>query len=330
MPSKQPHSTDLHDARAVFALDDSRAYTAWRDRKLADYPRSAQQLIVEIKDPGHLSEAEFQKLRRVCDKANMVIYACRQADAMDKNALRRLGERFGLRRLDGNLCADEDSISSLRVMAEGRQQDYIPYTDKPLNWHTDGYYNAPGQRVRAFIIHCASTAASGGGNALLDYEMAYIHLRDANPDYIAALMREDALTIPPNIEAGVEIRPAQSGPVFSLDSQGLGLHMRYTIRKRHIEWRQDSMTLAAVAHLEALLNSPAASPYIFTHRLEAGQGILCNNVLHNRAGFMDDPGNGRQRLMYRARYYDRISCGPWLENTAPQTHMSDPSTVIAP
>ncbi len=320
----------LHDPRAVFALDDARAYAAWRDEKLDDYPRTAQQLVVEINDPKQLSPAEYQEILRVCGKTNMAIYACRHGAAVDKGALRCLGERFGLRRLDGNLCADEDSISSLRVMAEGRQQEYIPYTDKPLNWHTDGYYNTPDQRIRAFIIHCASSAASGGGNALLDYEIAYIQLRDANPDYVAALMKADALTIPPNIEAGVEIRPEQSGPVFSLDPQGLGLHMRYTIRKRHILWRQDAMTLTSVTHLEALLNGAAASPYIFSHRLEAGQGILCNNVLHNRTGFTDDPPNGRQRLMYRARYYDRIACGPWLENAAPQTHMKDPSSVYTP
>lgn len=320
----------LHDPRAVFALDDARAYAAWREEKLEDYPRSAQQLVVEINDPRQLSAAEHQELLRICGKANMAIYACRRSAAMDKDALRLLGGQFGLHRLDGNLCADEDSISSLRVMAEGRQQEYIPYTDKPLNWHTDGYYNAPEQRIRAFIIHCASSAASGGGNALLDYEIAYIQLRDANPDFIAALMQADALTIPPNIEAGVAIRPEQSGPVFSLDPQGLGLHMRYTIRKRHIQWRQDAMTLAAVAHLEALLNGAAASPYIFSHRLEAGQGILCNNVLHNRAGFTDDAQTGQQRLMYRARYYDRIACGPWLEIAAPQPHMKDPSSVYTP
>jgi hypothetical protein len=130
-------------------------------------------------------------------------------------------------------------------------------------------------------------------------------------------MRPDALTIPANIEAGREIRPLQSGPVFSLDPQGFGLHMRYTIRKRHIEWQQDPVTLAAVAHLEKLLSDESASRYVFSHRLASGQGIICNNVLHNRAAFKDDAQSGQQRLMYRARYYDRMAVGPWLENVAP-------------
>ena len=33
-------------------------------------------------------------------------------------------------------------------------------------------------------------------------------------------------------------------------------------------------------------------------------GLVCNNVLHDRAGFVDDPK--QPRLLYRARYLDRI------------------------
>jgi hypothetical protein len=33
-------------------------------------------------------------------------------------------------------------------------------------------------------------------------------------------------------------------------------------------------------------------------------GLLCNNVLHDRSAFSDDPS--RPRLLYRARYLDRI------------------------
>ena len=34
-------------------------------------------------------------------------------------------------------------------------------------------------------------------------------------------------------------------------------------------------------------------------------GLVCNNVLHDRASFADTPA--RKRLIYRARYYDRVS-----------------------
>lgn len=308
-PLNSPHIPGF-DPLSEMALDDSAAYTSWRDHKLSDYPVSAQQLIVEIDDPRHLSVAEQQEIRRLCAKTNLAIYACRRPVADDKAQVRVLGEQLGLRRIDGNLCADDTGISALRVMADGPQLEYLPYTDKPLNWHTDGYYNAPAQRIRAFIIHCARSAAQGGDNAFLDHEIAYIHLRDANPDYIAALMHPEALIIPANVSAGVELRPTQGGPVFTLEPQGLGLHMRYTLRKRNVVWRQDPVTAAAVSHLEHLLTA-AASPYIFSHRLEAGQGIICNNVLHNRSAFTDDAASGRERLMYRARYYDRVTGSAW-------------------
>ena len=300
--------TDCFDSLSLAALDAGDAYRSWRERKLSDYPTSAQQLIVEINDPWQLTIAEHHEIQRICTKTNLAIYACRRPIADDKEQVRRLGEQLGLRRIDGNLCADDAGISSLRVMAEGPQLEYVPYTDKPLNWHTDGYYNTPAQCIRAFIIHCARSAASGGENAFLDHEIAYIHLRDANPEYIAALMHPNALTIPANISDGVELRPVQTGPVFSVAAQGLGLHMRYTLRKRNVGWQPDVTTAAAVNYLEHLLTD-AASPYIFSHRLEAGQGIICNNVLHNRSAFKDDAATGQERLMYRARYYDRVAGG---------------------
>lgn len=48
------------------------------------------------------------------------------------------------------------------------------------------------------------------------------------------------------------------------------------------------------------------SKYVFTLRLAGGQGIVCNNVLHDRGAFTDDPVPGLNRLVYRARYTDRI------------------------
>jgi Flp pilus assembly protein TadD len=96
-------------------------------------------------------------------------------------------------------------------------------------------------------------------------------------------------------------RPAQSGPVFSSDA-GV-LHMRYTARTRSIEWRADAATQAAVERLRNILE--AASPYVFNLRLAPGQGLVCNNVLHDRSAFSDAPGAGR--LVYRARYGDRIA-----------------------
>lgn len=78
--------------------------------------------------------------------------------------------------------------------------------------------------------------------------------------------------------------------------------MRYTARTRSIEWNDDAPTRAAVACLEAVLDG--ASPHVLQLRLEAGMGVVANNVLHDRAAFTDDPA--RPRLLYRARYLDRV------------------------
>jgi hypothetical protein len=152
-------------------------------------------------------------------------------------------------------------------------------------------------------------AAAGGENRLLDPEIAYILLRDADPEYVRALSVRDAMTIPANTAEGTEIRAAQTGPVFSVVSGAL--HMRYTARTRSIEWQADETTRAAVQFLGRILD--ADSPYVFAHRLAGGQGLVCNNVLHNRSAFTDDPALGLRRLVYRARYSDRIvGSDSWL------------------
>jgi alpha-ketoglutarate-dependent taurine dioxygenase len=271
----------------------------WLERKLAAYPRRAEDLIVEVRDPRELTDREVEKLRQICAAANMAVYSSRLGGLADKDIVRRVGARLGLERLQANPFADEDGISSLETAPEKSARGYIPYSNRRLLWHTDGYYNPPAQRIRAFILHCVRPAASGGENRVLDHEIAYLLLRDADPEYVRALSASDAMTIPANTGEGMEPRPAQSGPVFSED--GGALHMRYTARTRSIEWRADEATRAARERLNAILES--ASPYVFTLRLEGGQGLVCNNVLHDRSAFADgSPG----RLVYRARYLDRI------------------------
>ena len=282
------------------------AYQQWREWKLSVYPKEAGDLLVAIQNPFALSEKEKRDIRQCFIRANMVIYSIKyKSDFADKKIVETLGRDFGLIRLDDNLGADSDSITSLQVVAGGRKQSYIPYSNSKLSWHTDGYYNLPEEQIRGVILHCVSTAAEGGENALLDHEMMYIHLRDRNPAYISVLMEPNVLTIPPNIENGVEIRGAQSGPVFSVDHETGALHMRYSARKRNIIWTDDEITTKAVNAIDNFLASD--SPWILRHRLEPGQGLISNNVLHNRTSFENDEKNNQQRLIYRGRYYDRLA-----------------------
>jgi alpha-ketoglutarate-dependent taurine dioxygenase len=285
-----------------FSPENDLLYRRWRAWKLDHYPDRPEALVVPVQDPRAPTPAEAEQLLRLCRKANMVIYRSSHGGLADKAIPRAFGAHFGLRRLDSNLLADEDSITSLEVVPGKSGRGYIPYSNRRLLWHTDGYYNPPDRRIRAFVLHCVSPAATGGENALLDPEIAYLRLRDADPSHVRALMAPDAMTIPPNTEEGAE-RPASIGPVFAIDSAGGNLHMRYTARTRSIEWKDDAATRAAVRALEALLAD--GSPDVFRYRLNAGEGLLCNNVLHSRTAFED--AEGAHRLLYRARHYDRIA-----------------------
>lgn len=292
-------------ARSPFNLQNDMGYQQWRRTKLQEYPVSAEDIVTLVADPNALSEEEKRNMLSVLNKTNMSIYRCTDADSCsEKSLVSRIGHQFGLQRLDNNLCADDDSITSLTVVEGGRHKGYIPYSNRPLNWHTDGYYNTGRDQIRGIILHCVRDAASGGDNALLDHEMVYLLMRDASAAMVEAMMADDAMTIPANTEEGEEIRDAQTGPVFSLDASG-NLHMRYTARKRNIIWKDDTATMEAVAFLEELMGSD--SPYIFRHHLLPGEGLLCNNVLHTRTRFEDDEKAHGKRLLYRARYFDRIA-----------------------
>lgn len=281
-----------------FDPDNDAAYRRWRDARLEMAPRRPEDLLVEVADIAALTDAEAGALLARCRRANMAVYAQADASGIDKPALRALAARFGLLRLDANTLADDDGITPLHVAPTGARTRYIPYTDRPISWHTDGYYNAMDRQVRAMVLHCARPAAAGGENLLIDHEIAYILLRDASPDHVAALSRPDAMCIPGNAEDGVA-RPDSPGPVFSVI--GGRLHMRHTARPRNVVW-SDAAKPAAAA-LEALLTGD--SPYIIRHRLTAGQGYLCNNVPHTRERFREDPT--APRLLYRARFLDRIA-----------------------
>ncbi len=285
-----------------FLLENEAAYQAWRSAKLAGYPQSAAALIVDIADPANLSEAEYQALLQRLRQTNMAIYRSQQGSDPDKAPWVAMAGRFGLSHLDSNLLADDDGLTSITVNPEGDHPRYIPYTDRPINWHSDGYYNTGERQIRAMLLHCVQNAAEGGENQLLDHEMVYLQLRDQNPDYIRALMADDVMTIPPGKDGEGEERGASVGPVFSIQKSG-ALHMRYTARKHNIEWKDDELTRAALAALQKLLED---NPYIIRATLQPGMGLLCNNVLHTRDGFRDSP-EAPPRLLYRARYFDRIS-----------------------
>jgi hypothetical protein len=201
------------------------------------------------------------------------------------------------------LCGDKVGISAIKVEEKRAPGEYIPYTNKGIGWHTDGYYNQGEHKILSMILHCAQNAKAGGLNAFLDHEIVYILLRNENPEYIRVLMEDDVMTIPENVQDGKVIREAQSGPVFSV--YPWGLHMRYTARTKSIIWKKDPIVQQAVEKIREILNSD--SIYKVTHQFSPGQGVISHNVLHMRTAFEDADDVHLQRLIYRMRFYERIN-----------------------
>jgi len=286
-------------ADSPFNLLNTVAYAQWRERKIRYKTPGLADLLVEIEDPYQLSDEESAAISARCFYYNMAIYQLNHGDIQDKSLVHALGRQLAMENLDANLRSDEDSVSSLEVRAQTGNQ-YIPYTNKALSWHTDGYYNHLDKQIFGIIMHCVRPADEGGVNRMLNPESVYIDLRDENPDYIKALMHPEAMTIPENTEAGKVIREAQTGPVFMIKPDGR-LHMRFSARKRNIIWRDTVDTQKAVERINKIM---ADDSNVFKVALKASQGIICNNVLHNRSSFTDT--KEQKRLVYRARYYDAV------------------------
>ena len=279
---------------------DEAGYQVWRDQKLANYPAFRDESIVTLADMSNPSEAEISKIVNFCNTANMAIY--QSATPILPKTLENFCLKLGLKTMETHRSADKGGVVAIERTTYGGKGGYIPYTDKPLSWHTDGYYNAPENRIRAMVLHCARDASKGGINELLDPEIAYIRLRDEDPKLIDALMHPEAVIIPANEDPRSDYRPDSIGPVFEVDESG-HLHMRYSARARNIIWRDDPATEKARALLTRIMEN---DPLVLRHKLKSGQGVISNNVLHNRTGFTDASQPGQTRLMYRIRYKERV------------------------
>ena len=285
-----------------FNLEDNETYWRWRDRKLKDYPKKFEDLLVEINDPRHLKQSEFEALQKCCRKSNMVVYAGKTGNEPDPEIPFAIARQFGVTGINKNWLADENSITSLSAVESGIRHRYVPFTNKAINWHTDGYYNLQNEQIYSMMLHSVQKAGSGGENSLIDHEITYILLRDTEPEHIRTLMLPDVLSIPPRYSEDGEVeRKTVTGPVFSYSPSG-DLHMRYTIREKNVIWDNSSNTRAALKLLNQILDG--TSDYIFTSLLEPGMGLISNNVLHRRNAFVDDEKNTRH--FFRSRYFERL------------------------
>jgi hypothetical protein len=287
-------------------LSQNDAWEAWREAKIAASLRANQLPPVAMDSLSDPSDAAISELRNRSSVANMALYQAADHGASVEaasEALASFGRRMGFARTESHRSEGHARVVALRTSSDEAKAGYIPYTRRAMNWHTDGYYNRPETPVQGFILHCYQQAMNGGENQLIDPEVAYLRMREADPEYVRSMMHPQAMTIPENVEPDGSVRPASVGPVFFADRATGRLQMRYTARTRSIAWRDDPVTQAAVDWLRDWLGSQ--EPLMLSVRLLPGQGLVSNNVLHNRTGFEDGQAAGGERIVLRVRYHER-------------------------
>ena len=292
--------------RAILTNND--AYARWRDTKLEHYQPLAQ-CIVEVDTLSKLSSAQCSRINSIVSTNNFVIIADREYVPVplciphpNEQQILALNAQLGLKHNEQHYVLEQNEGQlAIITPSDTKTNEFIPYTTQPLNWHTDGYYNSPTERIRSFTLFCSSPAISGGANHFMDIEMLYILMREQDSELTALLTRSDAMTIPAHIQDGVEVRPASIGPIFFHDRESDTLYMRYTQRKRNITFAD------GLSESIKLLNTTLSkqSPYHHVHTLTAGESIMTNNIIHTRDAFVQD--NTHPRVMLRGRYFQRIN-----------------------
>lgn len=289
-----------------FLLDNEAGYQHWKKDKLERYSRFSPDKIIKIEDHSCLSSKTLGEIASQIESFN---FACFELDAANRDFSTRdllnFGQLLGLYRVDTNLGAESDGVTRLCVVeSSDKRSRYIPYTNRALNWHTDGYYNPSSSRINAFSLYCVEPAEQGGESFVLDHEMLYMQIRDTDSELLVALMDSNIMMVPANISSNRVVRRAESGSVFNIDSETGRLNMRYSARPQNIRWKTDTLSMRALNLVREILID---SEYITTQEPESGQGMVCNNVLHGRKAFVDAQAGNPSRLYYRARYYDAIN-----------------------
>ena len=269
----------------------SAEFLRWAEEKEKNIPQNSDGILVNIHDINNVKPSEIAKIKETIYKHNSCIYSSKIALKSNTNLLKFV-ELVGMRTYDCNNI-DSNEISTITPL-QNSKINYIPYTDKPLNWHTDGYYDK--KSIFSWLLHCVNPATQGGENYLLDHELVLREYLLRNDD-INNLMAEDALTIPASKDTS---RPEISTYIFSFKNKYKRLHMRFSMRKDNIG--TSAKASPAIIKLREIIEDDCAK-YSLTYKLQKNEGIITNNILHGRKAFKDDKV---KRKLLRIRSYERL------------------------
>jgi len=280
-----------------FNMNSAEDYKKWRDEKLAAYPKNIGELVVELGDMTAPTEAEKSKIRERVELANMCIYTAGSAE-LNMDSLLALGKQLGVSDTDkARRHSNSDELTNSGILNSA-----VPFTTRHIHWHTDATYYGSDKTIQALFLLCSRPAVEGGNNKVLDNEILYILMRDKDPDALNILINNDCFKYK-NPKTG-EIAENLGGKVFWQNSDGNLCH-RFSFRKMDMAWSEDADVQAAKAVLESIIQ--AESEYVIEGRLESGLGLISNNVLHTREKLIDSDDPAQKRLLFRARFYDRVN-----------------------
>ena len=269
----------------------SAEFLRWAEEKEKNIPQNSDGILVNIHDINNVKTSEIAKIKETIYKYNSCIYSSKIALKSNTNLLKFV-ELVGMRTYDCNNI-ESNEISTITPL-QNSKINYIPYTDKPLNWHTDGYYDK--KSIFSWLLHCVNPATQGGENYLLDHELVLREYLLRNDD-INNLMAEDALTIPASKDTS---RPEISTYIFSFKNKYRRLHMRFSMRKDNIG--TSAKASPAIIKLREIIEGNCAK-YSLMYKLQKNEGIITNNILHGRKAFKDDKV---KRKLLRIRSYERL------------------------
>ena len=270
----------------------SREFKQWALAKESNIPSNIDDLKVVVQDINHVSSKEISSIRDMVKKYNCCIYRS-TTDLLSKGNLIRFATSIGMKTYDSNNI-DNSPVSTIMSAKEKNSINYIPYTNKQLNWHTDGYYDE--KPIFSWLLHCEQPADSGGENYLLDHELA-IKEYISKHDNLGPLMNSDAFIIPGNADAG---RNETKGYICDINNKYKKLHMKFSMRKENMKLSNESKM--AILKMKKIIKDDCKKYYL-TYKLSKNEGIVSNNILHGRNSFED----GKIiRKVLRIRSYERI------------------------
>jgi hypothetical protein len=270
----------------------SEDFIEWSAKKDLNIPSNINDLKVSISDINHVSKTEISQIKQKLTKFNCCIYAS-GTDLDDDSKIMRFAQSLGMRTFDSHNI-DDSAISTISANKDENNMRYIPYTNKGLNWHTDGYYDS--KPIFSWLLHCIEPALSGGENFLLDHELA-IREYILKYDDIIYLTNNETFSIPTDEVAKREIT---SNYVCDMNNEYKKLHMNFSMRKENIIVNKDSES--AMSKLIKIIKEDCKK-YHLTYKLSKSEGIVSNNILHGRNAFKD--GQVMRKIL-RIRSHERL------------------------